>query len=308
MIRKINFSQTEGLTKELEAIDDKIVSDKYLSDYFGTLPDLRTFCAKNRTGREDTVMMIVGGLALKPGARILDVGVGIGLTSMMLAEKGYTVSALEPSNKFCRIIEYGAKKYQLKISVYNCIAEVIDEIEDSFDAIVFNSSFHHCDDPALVLKNCYKRLNGGGAVALINENMLKFYKTKASYYRNLMENPIETGHYGGNEHAYHHGEYMGMLKDAGFRDIEAIPSDKYSGMASLKGSINNRDNELDRFAESIHAERKMGGIAKKIKTNAILTYNSMLVIICKNSVLRILVLPVLKKLSMVNIDYCGYKQ
>jgi 2-polyprenyl-3-methyl-5-hydroxy-6-metoxy-1,4-benzoquinol methylase len=307
MIKKIQFNQTEGLIKELEAIDDKIVSDKYLKDYFGPLPDLLSFYDINKTGREDTVIKIVNGLALKPGARILDVGVGMGITSMMLAEKGYNVSGLEPSNKLCRIIEYGAKKYKLKLSIYNCIAEVIDKIEDTFDVIIFNSSFHHCDDPVLVLKNCYKRLENGGAVTLINENMLKFYITKASYQKNLTKNPLETGHYGGNEHAYHHWEYMTMLKVAGFRDVEAIPSDKYSNMVSLRDSISCRDLELDRFAESIHTERKTGGIAKRIKTNMILMYNSMLVIICKNTVLHLLVLPVLKKLSMINIDYCAYK-
>lgn len=101
------------------------------------------------------------------------------------------------------------------------------QIEGLFDAIIFNSSFHHCDHVSEVLANVRQKLHEGGSIVLVNEPVLKIYRTKSWFYRTLKENPEKVGHYGGNEHIYRYGEYVDFLQKAGFNKVRSILSLNY---------------------------------------------------------------------------------
>ncbi len=160
----------------------------------------------------------------RPPCKVLDVGVGRGESSIYLASKGYSVSVVEPSPDLCKVIEFFANLYNLSLNIYNCTAEFIDKIDDSFDLIIFNSSFHHCDDPLTALNNCYNSLRNEGELILVNEPILQFFRTKKWFYTRLETHPEEMGHYGGNEHIYRYHEYMKMLRLAGFTQISSEPN------------------------------------------------------------------------------------
>ncbi|HEY9672085.1 MAG TPA: class I SAM-dependent methyltransferase [Waterburya sp.] len=156
--------------------------------------------------------------------KVLDVGVGRGESSIYLALKGYSVSVVEPSPDLCKVIASFANLYNLSLNLYNCSAECIDKIGDSFDLIIFNSSFHHCDNPLLALNHCYNSLKDAGKLILVNEPILQFFRTKKWFYNRLETHPKEMGHYGGNEHIYRYHEYINMLKLAGFSKISSEPN------------------------------------------------------------------------------------
>jgi SAM-dependent methyltransferase len=227
MIHHIPHAVSAGLQTELQAhqrgIDDGALG-RFL-DKFPTKEDLvRGFLAE-QAGEQyaDAIKEI------PKGSRLLDIGVGFGNSSLYLAAEGYAVSAVEPSEGMCDVIQTRAKKYDLGMDIYNVTGEALDRLPvNGFDACAFNASFHHCDDPMAALRNCRTLLRPGGQLFLLNEPVLQFYRSKAKFYRQLEEHPEEMGHYGGNEHIYYHGEYLRMLRDAGFRNIRCPISPRYA--------------------------------------------------------------------------------
>jgi ubiquinone/menaquinone biosynthesis C-methylase UbiE len=152
--------------------------------------------------------------------KILDVGFGEGATSLYLASKSHEVHSLDPSFLLCELLEKKSQKLHLSLSVYQGVAEEIEQIpEEEFDLCIFHASLHHCEDPIRALAACRKKLKIKGRALLINEPLLKFYHSKKWFFKKLKSDPISLGHYGGNEHIYSFHEYLNFLKQAGFSRI-----------------------------------------------------------------------------------------
>ena len=159
--------------------------------------------------------------------KLLDIGCGVGFTSLFLATQGYQVTSVEPSLACCKVLDSVATKLGLSINVVNATAEVIKALDEKFDIAVYHSSLHHCDDPQLALEKTRECLDAEGKIFLLDEPLLKIYRTKAWFYRTLIEDPVKLGHYGGNEHIYRIQEYKCFLRNAGFGRIKIIPSTTY---------------------------------------------------------------------------------
>jgi 2-polyprenyl-3-methyl-5-hydroxy-6-metoxy-1,4-benzoquinol methylase len=212
-----DYQKSDGLEKELAHIKNdfqhaiqscKDMSvQEFIDNYF-----------KWKTGMElaNTVAL------LDPGSSVLDIGAGFGQSSVYLALHGHTVTAIEPSPEACACIEAMAIKADRKIEIHACAMENFDTYH-RFDACIFNASLHHCDDPETALKKCRSFLKPGGRVFLINEQVLKFYRSKKWWRSMLEKKPDNVAHYGGNEHNYRYGEYISMLKSAGFAVNEKVP-------------------------------------------------------------------------------------
>lgn len=164
---------------------------------------------------------------LLPRGRVLDVGVGYGLSSAYLALKGFDVTCVEPSLKQCEDMEKNFARLGVEATIANATGEAMDKLSGSFDAVLFYSSLHHCDDMDRALRNAFALLKPGGSVLLF-EPVLKFYRTKAWFYKEMLEHPENVGHYGGNEHIYRTCEYTTSLANAGFKKIRLIPSATYT--------------------------------------------------------------------------------
>lgn len=217
----IDYDKGKGLEKEIEVHRKQFATfseTEYLSNY----PTSESYF-------RDWVFSIHGIEFQKQiekfsaSCRVLDVGAGRGKSSIYLASKGHRVSVVEPSLEYCRLVKSAADLYGLSLTIYNCNAESIHKIDKLFDLVIFNASFHHCDEPIKVLANCYNSLVEGGKTILVNEPILQFYKTKQSFYERLETHPEEMGHYGGNEHIYRFQEYVAMLKTGGFKNIAIEP-------------------------------------------------------------------------------------
>ncbi len=161
-----------------------------------------------------------------PQGKLLDVGVGWGLTSAYWGVRGFDVTCLDPSLEACRGMEEFNNRLGLQNKIYCGPAEALNNIPGDFDYVVFWSSLHHCDDPAQAINNAYNILKPGGWIILF-EPVLRFYRAKSWFYRMMEQNPQKVGHYGGNEHCYRYPEYLAFLTEAGFYNISSRPSDKY---------------------------------------------------------------------------------
>ncbi len=218
-IKEINFSVPEGLAKEMKTLSSLGVSHA-LSFYKDPKQYYQEYLDK-ADGQELIRRIYSYGKNLK----ILDIGVGMGQSSFYLSDIGHKVTVVEPSLECCQIIDGLSIKFRSNINVFQCSGEDMHKIDYSdFDLCIFNSSLHHCYDPGAALKNCYDLLKTSGQLLVINELFLKPYQSKERFYRKLESNPVSMGNYGGNEHAYYHGEYKEMLNCAGFLEItEHIP-------------------------------------------------------------------------------------
>jgi len=254
-IIKIEYRMSVNLLKEIEAIQKACNStnekeldynypdvDSYTRDYFQTFWGLEF---KERIKSTD-----------KP-KKILDIGVGRGESSIYLASLGFEVSCIEPTFAACKIIEYISNKFKLPLTIYQCSAEYLNLIPDAdFDMCIFNNSLHHCDDPAKALKNCYDVLRPGGSVFLMNEIFLRYYKSKKSFYNFMLNDPIKSGNYNGNEHAYYYYEYVDMLRKNGFVEIKEHIPFRYSHpdlvINNLRTILIRRYNKMERLLRFVY--------------------------------------------------------
>ncbi len=174
---------------------------------------------------------------LPKGAKILDVGVGFGHSSVFLAAKGYTVVAVEPAISLCELIRDAAAKFDLDLQVVQGVGEDLSNLKAAdFDAVIFNASLHHCDDPVRAISEACSCLKPGSKIFLVNEFKLKPWETQKGFYKKLNIDPVGMGHYGGNEHAYHNSQYVNMLETK-FEDVTMLPPRAGSALDDLRSIL-----------------------------------------------------------------------
>jgi len=213
--KPMSFEVSDGLAKELQirdSIKDELVQKLDSSN------SLESWTLRSNKGLIVEQTKRIARL-LPPKARVLDVGFGSGFSSLELGRQGFLVRGVEPSITNIEIATMAAKKFGINFSGTHATAEEMSRfLTGTFDAIYFNSSLHHCDDPYAALQNAYALLDKGGIVIFI-EPTLKPWRSKSWFFRQLENNPIGMAHYGGNEHIYYNWEYVRMLRHAGFTDI-----------------------------------------------------------------------------------------
>lgn len=179
---------------------------------------------------------------LPRGSRILDVGVGFGHSSVFLAAKGHKVVSVEPAMSLCELIRDAAVKFDLDLDVVQGVGEDLSRLgRTDFDAVIFNASLHHCDDPVRAIAEAYRCLRPGGSIYLVNEYKLKPWETQKGFYKKLASDPVGMGHYGGNEHAYHNSGYVKMLKTR-FEHVEMLPPRAGSALDDLRAILSRHIN------------------------------------------------------------------
>jgi SAM-dependent methyltransferase len=95
-----------------------------------------------------------------PTARVLDLGVGPGWTSIFLARCGYTVLGLDISPDMVQIAAENATA-ELSVS-FLCHDYEADLPAEDYDAVVVYDALHHSADEQAVIRNAYKALRKGG--------------------------------------------------------------------------------------------------------------------------------------------------
>ena len=104
-------------------------------------------------------------LRLTPRARYVDIGVGDGLLTLMLAEAAESVTAVDISPEMLRQLAQRAERAGLRN-----VTPVEGELEDlplpdaAFDVAVLSQALHHADDPALALAEARRVVVPGGRV------------------------------------------------------------------------------------------------------------------------------------------------
>lgn len=287
MIRTIPHPVSEGLRQENE-VHERLAAEYAPERLRRKHPTAATFLEPFLAGEEG--LQYTRALAeVRPGSRILDIGAGYGRSSIYLASLGHRVSVAEPSIDLCRGIEAASEQYGLPLDIYQVAAEYLDRLPArGFDACVFNASLHHCDDPAQALAHCHALLAPGGKVFLLNEPLLPFFRSKAWFHRQVEDNTLVTGHYGGNEHTYYRHEYVAMLRAARFGEVRDALSLRYLRPERYLCKIEQR-----------------GAGRRRVAARSL--YYGTIRGLCRSGVLGRPVLGLLKRLSLLQVYFIATK-
>lgn len=113
--------------------------------------------------------LIIRTLELPSKSSVLELGSGWGNTTLALAQMGYQVTAIDIEQRFLDIVEHRCRGLANPPRLLCRGFAGVGELEDTFDAIVFDASFHHCADHRALLAALVDRLKPGGKVLFAAE-------------------------------------------------------------------------------------------------------------------------------------------
>ncbi len=105
---------------------------------------------------------------LGSGARICDLASGPGHLALALAEAGYAVSTVEPSQTMRAVAEELAAERGLTLEQHAGRAEALPLRDRSLDALVSRVSAHHFEDLSAALHEAARVVRPGGVVAILD--------------------------------------------------------------------------------------------------------------------------------------------
>ena len=161
-------------------------------------------------------------LDLPTGAKILDLGMGSGWTSVFLAKFGYKVIGVDTSPSMVDLAYKKAKEeklsMQFRVGDFECPYLFKKE---EFDAVLFFDALHHSLDPQKSLDNCYLWLKKSGKILISEPNLMHSLrkKTKETAFKN-----------GLRERGFSPLTLKRMLRKSGFKNVSLYyPSPKSYG-------------------------------------------------------------------------------
>lgn len=112
---------------------------------------------------------------------ILDAGCGTGHVSIMLADLGYQVTALDISSDMLSILRHKMDVYDIHFPIYE--ADLCDPLpKNCFDAVVsFLDVINYIDDYELALKNIYETLSDQG-IFIFDISTVSYFKELVGYH------------------------------------------------------------------------------------------------------------------------------
>lgn len=152
---------------------------------------------------------------LVPGARVLDLGSGRGLTSLALAERGMNVTSIEMDSS--DVVGIGALKNLNGGAPWRAIRGSILQMpfhSDSFDIAFCRSVLHHLFDLKQGLREIRRILKPGGLFLACNEHILALFSQGKTFLR---AHPAVA--FGVDENAYHALTYYRHFHGVGFGRI-----------------------------------------------------------------------------------------
>jgi SAM-dependent methyltransferase len=142
----------------------------------------------------------------RPPARILDVGCGTGDLAAVFARRGWQAYGIEPSTQAAEFAcEAGVQ------AVNGTLADAPWE-DGTFDAIVFNHSLEHIDDPAEALATAARLLRPGGILAIAVPNFGSWHRRAFGSAWFQLDLPRHLQH-------FDRASLAGLVRRAGLRPV-----------------------------------------------------------------------------------------
>src|SRR6266404_5525488 len=104
--------------------------------------------------------------AAGPGARVGDLGAGIGHVALPLAARGFDVTAVEPAASMLAELRATAGRRNLPVRAFHAAAEALPVATASLDLVVVADALHFLD-AELTAREIARVLAPGGALAVV---------------------------------------------------------------------------------------------------------------------------------------------
>lgn len=151
-------------------IDSWLAHMRWRPDY-ANWREGRIWQEQRQSDRLRTIERYGGAL---PGRRILDLGAGMGGTSVALALAGALPVAFEYNQAYLEIIHLRAARYDLALPIINGAGEHLPFAGDAFDLVICWDVVEHVQDPAMLLAEIARVLPPNGRVLITVINRFAF--------------------------------------------------------------------------------------------------------------------------------------
>jgi len=118
------------------------------------------------------VDQLIARVGLEPGARVLDVGCGMGRYTIPLADRGFAVEGLDISPVLLDALRgFDGGRDRIALHVAD-VADPPEELKRRFDAVIGFFALHHVHDLEACFRGMRQLVKPGGSVAFLEPNPL----------------------------------------------------------------------------------------------------------------------------------------
>lgn len=163
-----------------------------------------------------------------PPARVLDAGGGSGVVAIPLAERGYDVTLLDPSEGMLRVALERIETARVDLVVARgAIDDVSRLTEGGFDAICCHAVLMYVDDPGASLNALRSVARAGAVLSLLEKNrdglaMRPGLRGDYEEALRVLDDPIAAGNLGIPNRSRSGEEWRRILESAGWRFDSAV--------------------------------------------------------------------------------------
>jgi len=112
---------------------------------------------------------VIRTLDLPPKSRLLEFGPGCGNTTLALAQMGHQVTAIDIAPNIVDLIDERASRLNTSVETIVGDFSTIDELDGTYDAVLFFECFHHCAEHLDLLAGLNRVVAPGGRVLFAGE-------------------------------------------------------------------------------------------------------------------------------------------
>ncbi|KAL8739651.1 MAG: hypothetical protein Q9190_007568 [Brigantiaea leucoxantha] len=167
---------------------------------------------------------LFNSLNLKPGAKVLDAGCGVGHVALHMAGKGLQILGIDVTERHLRWARQNIKARRLEETVSAQLMDYhhLDPLDDaSFDGVYTIETLVHATDPESVLAGFFRVLKPGGSLALYEYDHLPFEDVPTNVPKSVLDSLVQVNQRAAmpaNE-AFSQGVLESMLEKQGFENV-----------------------------------------------------------------------------------------
>jgi len=159
---------------------------------------------------------------MKPlcGERVVEMGSGTGNLVELFSRLNCRVTAVEANASCCDLIKARCSASTFAPKIYCESFNIIENDEDVFDYILFESSFHHCDDPVKLLEILSGKISKKGKIILFNEPILPSFSRPWGVVRPDGESALQIRQKGWIEYGFREDYLSELLQRTGWSNFQ----------------------------------------------------------------------------------------